>query len=79
MVTNRDPGPYDYSTRHYEMSGRFRPWWSIPRVDTEEKPETTKRKRQINNLALLFIIYVFKKAKKAWSAKKMKKSQKAKS
>jgi len=67
MVTNRDLGHNQYSAQHLDSSGRFKPWWAIPRVETQE-PQPTKKKRQVNNLALLFIIYVVKKVKKAQRA-----------
>lgn len=75
MVTNRNPEHNYYSTNRFEQSGRPRPWWAIPRVDNREEPQPAKKKRQVNNLALLFIIYVFKKvnkAKRARFAKKIK-------
>jgi hypothetical protein len=65
MVTNSDLGRNDYATSRYDLSGTYRPWWALPRVDNQEQPQETKKKKQVNSLALLFIIYVFKKVKKA--------------
>jgi hypothetical protein len=47
-----------------ENPRRFTSQWAIPRVDPQEQPRPRKKKRQINNLALLFVIYVFKQIKK---------------
>jgi len=76
MVTNSNPEYNYYSTRRYDLSGPYRPWWAIPRVETQEEPQPTKKKRQVNNLALLFIIYVVKKVKKAQRARVARKIKK---
>jgi hypothetical protein len=75
MVTNSNPEHNYYSTRRYDLSGPYRPWWAIPRVETQES-QPTKKKRQFNNLALLFIIYVVKKVKKAHRARFVRKIRK---
>jgi hypothetical protein len=50
-----------------ENPRRFTSQWAIPRVDPQEQPRPRKKKRQINNLFLLFVIYVFKQIKKLMS------------
>jgi hypothetical protein len=46
-----------------ETPRRFTSQWAIPRVEPQEQPKSRKKKRQIRNIVLLFIIYVFKKSK----------------
>jgi hypothetical protein len=48
-----------------ERSAKFTSRWAIPRVEPQEKPAPTKRRRQINNIVLLFIIHVFRQTKKS--------------
>jgi len=69
VSTNRYLGVNEYSTLPVEPVGKYSSRWAIPRVDPQEKIQSTKKRRQINNLAILFVIYVFKQAKKALSAK----------
>jgi hypothetical protein len=47
-----------------EQSGRFTSRWAIPRVDPREEQKPIRKRWQINNLVLLFFIYVFKQTKK---------------
>lgn len=64
MSTNRYLGVIESSVGPEENPRRFTSQWAIPRVDPQEQPRPRKKKRQINNLALLFVIYVFKQIKK---------------
>lgn len=68
MSTNRYLGVIESSMGPEENSRRFTSQWAIPRVEPQEQPRPRKKKRQINNLFLLFVIYVFKQIKKLMSA-----------
>jgi hypothetical protein len=47
-----------------ENPRRFTSQWAIPRVEPQDQLKPRKKKRQMNNLAILFVIYVFKRIKK---------------
>ena len=64
MSTNRYLGIIESSMGPEENPRRFTSQWAIPRVEPQEQLKPRKKKRQINNLFLLFIIYVFKQIKK---------------
>jgi hypothetical protein len=49
---------------------QFTSLWAIPRVDPQEQPKPAEKRMQVNNLALLFVIYVFKKIKKPFLRRK---------
>lgn len=68
MSTNRYLGVIESSIGPAENPRRFTSQWAIPRVDPQEQPMPTKKKRQFNNLAILFVIYVFKQMKKLVSS-----------
>jgi hypothetical protein len=67
MNTNRYLGVNKTSIGPEENPRRFTSQWAIPRVEPQVEPKPKKKKRQINNIVLLFIVYVFKKAKKLFS------------
>ena len=67
MSTNRYLGASASSTRPEEQPGRFTSRWAIPRVEPQVESKPKKKRRQINNIFLLFIIFVFKQAKKLFS------------
>ena len=67
MSTNRYLGYIESSMVPEQNPRRFTSQWAIPRVDPQEQPIPTKKKRQFNNLAVLFVIYVFKQIKKLGS------------
>jgi hypothetical protein len=67
MSTNRYLGVIESSMGPEENPRRFTSQWAIPRVEPQEQLKPRKKKRQISNIFLLFIIYVFKQAKRALS------------
>jgi len=67
MSTNRYLGVNESPLGPEENPRRFTSQWAIPRVDPQEEPLRKKKRRQINNIVLLFIIYVFKHARKLFS------------
>jgi hypothetical protein len=68
MSTNRYLVVSASSTRPEEQPGRFTSRWAIPRVEPQVESKPKKKKWQINNIVLLFIIFVFKQAKKLFSS-----------
>ena len=64
MSTNRYLGVIESSMGPEENPRRFTSQWAIPRVEPQDQLKPRKKKRQINNLAILFVIYVFKRIKK---------------
>jgi hypothetical protein len=72
MGRNDYLGVNEASTRPGEKPSKFASQWAISRVETQAKPESTKKRRQIKNLALLFIIYAFRETKKILVQKRPK-------
>jgi hypothetical protein len=68
MSTNRYLGVSASATRPDEQPGKFTSRWAIPRVEPQVESKPKKKKWQINNIVLLFIIFVFKQAKKLFSS-----------
>ena len=68
MSTNRYLVVSASATRPDEQPGKFTSRWAIPRVEPQVESKPKKKKRQINNIVLLFIIFVFKQAKKLVSS-----------
>jgi hypothetical protein len=68
MSTNRYLGGSAAATRPDEQPGKFTSRWAIPRVEPQVESNPKKKKWQINNIVLLFVIYVFKQAKKLSSS-----------
>lgn len=64
MSANRYLGVTDALTTPIESPGKYSSQWAIPRVETQEQPKSNKKRKQFNNLAVLFVIQVFKQAKK---------------
>jgi hypothetical protein len=68
MSTNRFLDVWASGTRLDDQPGKFTSRWAIPRVEPQIESRSKKKKRQINNLVLLFVIHVFKQLKKFLSA-----------
>jgi hypothetical protein len=68
MSTNRYLGGSAAATRPDEQAGKFTSRWAIPRVEPQAESNPKRKKWQINNIVLLFVIYVFKHAKKLSSS-----------
>jgi hypothetical protein len=72
MSTNRYLGVNEASTRPAERTAKFTSRWAIPRAEPEEIPTPTRKRRQFNNIVVLFIIYVFKQIKKSMFTRRLK-------
>jgi hypothetical protein len=72
MSTDNYLGVNGSQMRPIERTAKFTSQWAIPRVEPLEQPNPTKKRRQINNIVLLFIIYVFKQAKKSMFSRRLK-------
>jgi hypothetical protein len=72
MSTDNYLGVNGSSTRPIERTAKFTSQWAIPRVEPLEQLKPTKKRRQINNIVLLFIIYIFKQIKKTMFTKRLK-------
>jgi len=64
MSTNRYLGVNGAPARPIEKSARFTSQWAIPQPDPQEQPIPKRKRRQFNNIVVLFIIYVFKQTNK---------------
>jgi hypothetical protein len=65
-------GVNESSRRPIERTSKFTSQWAIPRVEPIEQPKPTKKRRQINNIFLLFIIYVFKQSRKSMVSRRLR-------
>jgi hypothetical protein len=65
-------GVNESSSLPVEKTAKFTSRWAIPRVEPLEKPKPIKKRRQINNIVLLFIIYVFKQAKRSMVSRRLR-------
>jgi len=74
MSTNRYLGVNPTPMGPEENPRRFTSQWAIPRVEPQAESKPKKKKRQINNIVLLFIIYVIKQGKKPFSSEKSRSS-----
>jgi len=72
MSTSNYLGVDDSSSLPVERTAKFTSRWAIPRVEPEQTPKRPRKKRQINNIVLLFIIYVFKEFKKSMFTRRLK-------
>jgi hypothetical protein len=72
MSTSNYLAVEESSSLPVERTAIFTSRWAIPRVEPLEQPKPTKKRRQINNIVLLFIIYVFKQAKKSMVSRKLR-------
>jgi hypothetical protein len=72
MSTSNYLGVDDSSSHPVERASKFTSRWAIPRVEPLEQPKPTKKRSQINNIVLLFIIYVFKEIKKSMFTRRLK-------
>jgi hypothetical protein len=72
MSTDNYLGVNESSSRPVERTSKFTSRWAIPRVEPLEQPKPTKNRRQINNIVLLFIIYVYKQAKKSMVSRRLR-------
>lgn len=78
MSTRNYLGVNESSSHPVERTSKFTSQWAIPRVEPLEQPKPTKKRRQIKNIVLLFIIYVFKQAKRSMVVKRLKVNYQAK-
>jgi len=69
MSTNRYLEVSASVTRLDEQPGKFTSRWAIPRVEAQVESRPKKKKRQINNIFFLFIIFVFKQTRKLFSGR----------
>ena len=72
MSTSNYLGVDESSSHPGERASKFTSRWAIPRVEPLEQPKPKKKRRQINNIVLLFIIYVFKQAKKSMVSRRLR-------
>jgi hypothetical protein len=72
MSTSNYLGVNETSSLPVERTAKFTSRWAIPRVEPLEQPKPTKKRRQINNIVLLFIIYVFKQAKRSMVSRRLR-------
>jgi hypothetical protein len=72
MSSNNYSGVNESSSLPVEKTAKFTSRWAIPRVEPLEQPKPTKKRRQINNIVLLFIIYVFKQAKRSMVSRRLR-------
>jgi hypothetical protein len=79
MSTNRYLGVNQSPMGPEENPRRFTSQWAIPRVEPQVESKPKKKERQIKNIVLLFIIFVFKQTKKNLFQNSPKRDYKAKS
>jgi hypothetical protein len=72
MSTSNYLGVNETSSLPVERTAKFTSRWAIPRVEPLEQPKPTKKRSQINNIVLLFIIYVFKQAKRSMVSRRLR-------
>jgi len=72
MSGNRYLGVTEASTYPVDNTPKFTSRWAIPRVEPEQTTKRPRKKRQINNIVLLFIIYVFKQAKRSMVSRRLR-------
>jgi hypothetical protein len=72
MSTSNYLGFDDSSSLPVERTAKFTSRWAIPRVEPEQTPKRPRKKRQINNIVLLFIIHVFKEIKKSMFTRRLR-------
>ncbi len=72
MSTSNYLAVEESSSLPVERASKFTSQWAIPRVEPLEQPKPKKKRRQINNIVLLFIIYVFKQAKKSMVSRRLR-------
>jgi hypothetical protein len=72
MSQNHYLGVDEASSYPIEKTAKFTSRWAIPRVAPEPTPKRPRKKRQINNIVLLFIIYVFKEFKKSMVSSRLR-------
>jgi hypothetical protein len=72
MSTSNYLAVEDSSSLPVERASKFTSRWAIPRVEPLEQPKPKKNRRQINNIVLLFIIYVFKQAKRSMVSRRLR-------
>jgi hypothetical protein len=72
MSTSNYLAVEESSSLPVERASKFTSRWAIPRAESLEQPKPTKKRRQMNNIVLLFIIYVFKQAKKSMVSRRLR-------
>ncbi len=69
MDASRYLGVLAHDKSRLEQQEKFISLWAVPRVDPQKETKQKKR-RQLNNIVLLFFIYVFKQTQKFISRNK---------
>jgi hypothetical protein len=72
MSSNNYLGVNESSSLPVERTAKFTSRWAIPRVEPEQTAKRPRKRRQINNIVLLFIIYVFKQAKRSMVSRRLR-------
>ncbi len=70
MDASRYLGVLAHDKSRLEQPEKFISLWAVPRVDPEKETKPKKKRRQVENIFLLFLIYIFKQTKKLISPKK---------
>ena len=72
MSTSNYLAVEESSSLPVERASKFTSRWAIPRAESLEQPKRSRKRRQINNIVLLFIIYVFKQAKRSMVSRRLR-------
>jgi hypothetical protein len=72
MSTSNYLGVHETSSLPVERASKFTSRWAIPRVEPEQTAKRPRKRRQIKNIVVLFIIYVFKQIKKSMFTRRLK-------
>jgi hypothetical protein len=72
MSTSNYLGVNESSSLPVERASKFTSKWAIPRVEPEQTAKRPRKRRQFNNLFLLFIIHVFKEIKKSMFTRRLR-------
>jgi len=72
MSTSNYLAVEESSSHPVERASKFTSRWAIPRAESLEQPKRSRKRRQINNIVLLFIIYVFKQAKRSMVSRRLR-------
>jgi hypothetical protein len=72
MSTSNYLAVEESSSLPVERASKFTSRWAIPRAESLEQPKRSRKRRQINNIVLLFVIYVFKQAKRSMVSRRLR-------
>jgi hypothetical protein len=72
MSSKNHSGDHESSSLPVEKTAKFTSRWAIPRVEPEQTVRRPRKRRQIKNIVVLFIIYVFKQIKKSMFTRRLK-------